>query len=289
MASVKLADNAYGTLGGALASTASSITFTSGHGARFPAVAAGECLYVCLLNSNNVLEEIQITTHTASADTADVVRAVGATTAKAWNAGDRIEARLSSTAILNKHADPLAVTGTGSSTIAGPLAVAKSLDLSGAAAGQITFPDTQNASTGTATLDDYKERSWTPILTFGTSSDATYATQIGRVTKIGNRVFYNCAITLTDNGTGTGACVIKGLPYTSTNIANNSAPATVVVGQVLLGTSSGYYSPVAYVVENSAVIQIYQQGNSVSAVTIDSTAFANNATVQVSGSYQASS
>ena len=108
MASVKLADNAYGTLGGALASTASSITFTSGHGARFPAVAAGECLYVCLLNSNNVLEEIQITTHTASADTADVVRAAGGTTAKAWNAGDRIEARISSTAI----AGPLPVNGS---------------------------------------------------------------------------------------------------------------------------------------------------------------------------------
>ena len=289
MASVKLADNAYGTLGGALASTASSITFTSGNGARFPAVAAGECLYVCLLNSNNVLEEIQITTHTASADTADVVRAVGATTAKAWNAGDRIEARLSSTAILNKHADPLAVTGTGSSTIAGPLAVAKSLDLSGAAAGQINFPDTQNASTGTATLDDYKERSWTPSITFGTSSDATYTTQVARATKIGNRVFFNGQITFSNKGTGTGAAVIRGLPYTSTNVSNLAAPVTIVMGAVILGTASGYYTPFGYVTVNAATVDLYQQGNNNGVVTIDSTAFANNSTVQMNGSYQASS
>lgn len=131
MAAVKFADNAYGTLGGSLASTASSIAFTSGHGARFPAVAAGECLYVCLLNSNNVLEEIQITTHTAGADSADVVRAVGGTTAKAWNAGDRIEARISSTAIANKFSDPLNVTSTAQSYVAGPILTGNAITSTG--------------------------------------------------------------------------------------------------------------------------------------------------------------
>lgn len=100
MPATVLSDNAYGSLGASLASTASSITFTSGHGARFPAITStASRAYATILNSNNVLEEITITTHTAGADTADVVRAVGGTTAKAWSSGDRIEMRLSKSAL----------------------------------------------------------------------------------------------------------------------------------------------------------------------------------------------
>lgn len=98
MAAVVLADNAYGTLGVSITSTDSSITLTTGHGARFPLVSnAG--LYCCLINSGNVLEEIRITSHAANADTAVVQRAQGGTTAKVWSAGDRVEARLSSSAL----------------------------------------------------------------------------------------------------------------------------------------------------------------------------------------------
>ena len=155
MATVKFADNAYGTLGGALASTASALSFTSGHGARFPAVSAGECLYVCLLNSNNVLEEIQITTHVAGADTADIVRAVGATTAKAWNAGDRIEARLSSTAINNKFSDQVTLstfTGTFTgvnATVTGPIKATLRDDVVTLQIPQFTGTSTSNAKTVT--------------------------------------------------------------------------------------------------------------------------------------------
>lgn len=94
--SLVLVDNGYGTIGAALATGDTTLTFTTGHGARFPAVASGQMLSCCILNSNNVLEEIQITLHTAGSDTATMVRGANGTTAKAWNAGDRIEARVSS-------------------------------------------------------------------------------------------------------------------------------------------------------------------------------------------------
>lgn len=94
--SLVLVDNGYGTLGSALATGDTTLTFTAGHGARFPAVASGQMLSCCILNANNVLEEVQVTLHTAGADTATMVRGANGTTAKAWNAGDRVEARVSS-------------------------------------------------------------------------------------------------------------------------------------------------------------------------------------------------
>ena len=282
MASVKLADNAYGTLGGALASTASSITFTSGHGARFPAVAAGECLYVCLLNSNNVLEEIQITTHTASADTADVVRAVGATTAKAWNAGDRIEARLSSTAILNKHADPLAVTGTGSSTIAGPLAVAKSLDLSGAAAGQIAFPASQNASSNANTLDDYEEGSWTPGVTFASGTGGiTYAVQVATYQKVGNRAHVQAMVQLSSNGTSTGDATLTGLPFTANNTTNKRS-AFAISANNLSGISGDV---TCQLLPNTTALVLGYLGTG-SGVNLNDTTVSDSAMLVIGGTYE---
>jgi hypothetical protein len=98
MTSLVLADNAYGTLASGLTASDTTLSFTAGHGARFPTVPAGSQLYCCILNSNNVLEEIIVTLHTAGSDTATISRAAGSTSAKAWNAGDRIEARLSSAA-----------------------------------------------------------------------------------------------------------------------------------------------------------------------------------------------
>jgi hypothetical protein len=72
------------------------LTFTTGHGARFPTVAAGQVLYCCILNANNILEEVKITAHTAGSDSATIVRAAGGTSAKVWTAGDLIQARASS-------------------------------------------------------------------------------------------------------------------------------------------------------------------------------------------------
>ncbi len=47
-------DNGYGTIGASLSTSDTALTFTSGHGARFPAVAAGQILHCVLINSTNV-------------------------------------------------------------------------------------------------------------------------------------------------------------------------------------------------------------------------------------------
>lgn len=94
--SIVLADNAFGTIASGLAVGDTTLAFTTGHGARFPAVAAGQVLYCTLLNSTNVLEVVKVTAHTAGADSATMVRGANGTSAKTWSAGDRIEARWTS-------------------------------------------------------------------------------------------------------------------------------------------------------------------------------------------------
>lgn len=89
-------DNAYGTIGSGIGTTDTSIALTTGHGVRFPTIASPQVMYATLVNSSNVVEQIKITAHAASSDTLTVTRAANSTTAKAWSAGDRIEARLTS-------------------------------------------------------------------------------------------------------------------------------------------------------------------------------------------------
>jgi hypothetical protein len=84
------------------------------------------------------------------------------------------------------------VTGTGAAvcaiapTIAGTLTASGLVDLSGASAGQIKFPATQNASADVNTLDDYEEGTWTPTLSDASGNLYTLSVAVGLYTKIGN-------------------------------------------------------------------------------------------------------
>lgn len=98
------------------------------------------------------------------------------------------------------------------------LTLAGQLIISGASAGQIVFPATQNASADANTLDDYEEGSWTPVLTFATPGDLSvaYSTQVGSYTKIGNTVFglVNIVTSTFTHTTAAGALTVTGLPFT---------------------------------------------------------------------------
>lgn len=107
----------------------------------------------------------------------------------------------------------LGVTGTLS-----PLAL---VDASGASAGQIKFPATQNASTNANTLDDYEEGDWTPTIGgSGGQSGQAYSVQVGRYVKIGKLVTVQCRVTLSTLGTITTNVQIQGLPFTAENTTN---------------------------------------------------------------------
>jgi hypothetical protein len=110
----------------------------------------------------------------------------------------------------------------------------------------IAFPATQSASTDVNTLDDYEEGTFTPTIV-GTSpaGTATYAQQVGRYTKIGDRVLISIYLQWSA-GTGGGVMNISGLPFTSDaaslnqSLSNYNGSVAMTAGHVMqLLTSTG--------------------------------------------------
>jgi hypothetical protein len=85
----------------------------------------------------------------------------------------------------------------------------------------ITFPASQAASADPNTLDDYEEGTFTPALAGSTTNPSvTYSFQVGRYTKIGNRVLFNMQLIVTAvAGQGTGIINITGLPFAAAGSA----------------------------------------------------------------------
>lgn len=130
------------------------------------------------------------------------------------------------------------ITVTGSnggnptiSTTAGALALGN---------GQLQWPATQNPSADVNTLDDYEEGTWVPSV----GGTATYTTQTGKYTKIGNLVYIFCLLQINVIGTGS-TTVVSGLPFTSTAdftpmaVGNFSGSVTSVVSLSAVVNSSG--------------------------------------------------
>lgn len=102
----------------------------------------------------------------------------------------------------------LTVSGTGTSSIAGLF------DISGASAGQIKFPATQNASADTNTLDDYEEGTWTPnqgagLTVVGAFSSVGIYTKVGRKVTVSGNVVGATSVALT-----AGGIITSNLPFT---------------------------------------------------------------------------
>lgn len=117
----------------------------------------------------------------------------------------------------------------------------------------LAFPATQVPVADANTLDDYEEGSWTPVLTFATPGNlsVTYSTQVGRYTKIGNRVLVQCVIITSafTYTTSSGQLRVTGLPFTSdSTTANNATTTSVVSGW----TKANYTGITAVVLANSA-------------------------------------
>lgn len=96
---IKLSNNAFATLAASINSSATSITLTTGQGARFPTLSAGDYFYATLIDTSNNLEIVKCTAR--STDVLTVVRAQESTTARAYSTGDRIEIRITAQTFLD--------------------------------------------------------------------------------------------------------------------------------------------------------------------------------------------
>jgi hypothetical protein len=161
----------------------------------------------------------------------------------------------------------IAASSTGGVNVgnaSGGSIIAKNLiDASGASAGQIQFPSSQHASANANTLDDYKEGTFTPTVTFGGGSTGlTYSTQLGSYTKIGNVVHYAISITLSAVGSSTGLTLISGLPYTAATgpdfacsvLVSSMNAGTVTTIQAQVGNNSASITPTKYSAGTNTVL-----------------------------------
>jgi hypothetical protein len=131
----------------------------------------------------------------------------------------------------------------------------------------ITFPATQSASSDANTLDDYEEGTFTPIIVgSSTAGTASYSTQIGRYTRIGRMVQFECAVEYS-SGTGTGNLRVSGLPFTCQG--NSFPPTTCNLDSITL-SANNYASP--YVQSGDTYILMSQNptgGGSRTAIAYD--------------------
>src|SRR5574340_331128 len=93
-------------------------------------------------------------------------------------------------------------------TVTGTLTVNTLIDN---VAGQIKFPAAQDPSADANTLDDYEEGSTTPTVTASSGTFTSVSCAL-KYTKIGNRVLWNAAVTITTNGTADGFVIVP-LPF----------------------------------------------------------------------------
>ena len=155
-------------------------------------------------------------------------------------------------------------TTTGSIITAGGISAQKAvvvgtlLDISAAAAGQIKFPATANASTDANTLDDYEEGTFTPGFSFGGNAiGITYDTRPGTYTKVGRQVTCWFWVDMSNKGSSTGVAKLTGLPFT---ISTDNATYGVCGSVNVFSTAS---------ITGGASLNNYQTGSSVT--TLDFT------------------
>jgi len=93
--SYKAKNNAYSTLASGISAGAASLTVQAGHGDRFPAITAPDWTKITLEDAAGNREIIYVGARTAGSDVlSTLTRGQEGTTARAWNAGDVVELRM---------------------------------------------------------------------------------------------------------------------------------------------------------------------------------------------------
>lgn len=124
----------------------------------------------------------------------------------------------------------------------------------------------------------YVVGTWTPGMTFGGSAvGVTFSTQTGAYIKIGNQVFIQGTIVLTNNGAGVGNALITNLPFTA-------AANTYMVSLGAAGNLSLTGAPHATVNASATTITLAQWG-AAGGTNMTDTNIPNTAAFSFAGTY----
>lgn len=96
---VKFSNNAVSVTTTAMSSSDTALSLPSGHGAKFPALSAGDWCYLTLVDTGGNMEIVKATARTG--DVLTVARAQEGTAARAFNIGAVVSHRLTAQAILD--------------------------------------------------------------------------------------------------------------------------------------------------------------------------------------------
>ncbi len=174
-------------------------------------------------------------------------------------------------------------TSPGSSTSTARM----SIDSTGAIVLPNDSPGIQFGTSGAAgltskTLDDYEEGTWTPTLSFGgNSTSITYSARAGSYTRVGNVVFLQLAMNVSNTGSSTGDLLIS-LPFAVNNSTDWSQWESIGSHFVLTGSSAWSTAVPTFSDVKGGIIFATAQADSVLLEKTDvSTAF----NLRVTGSY----
>jgi len=138
------------------------------------------------------------------------------------------------------------------------------------------------ASSNATTLDWYEEGSFTPTLAFGGAVvGLTYSEQVGKFTRIGNRVLFNLSFTLSAKGSSTGNAELAGLPYFA-----SSDPSIACAVRFNSGVAGvGALTQSAAVISTTKNIRVYEANGFGQPTQLTDTAFTNTSVVDIAGQY----
>lgn len=120
---------------------------------------------------------------------------------------------------------------------------------------------------------------FTPTITFGgLSTGITYGVQSGYYSRVGDVVTFSVYILLTSKGSATGAASIQGLPVNSRAVGGGSFVLPLALGTANLAGINGISG---LLIGTSSTVLLSDEA----AASLDDTAFNNNTSVYLSGSY----
>jgi hypothetical protein len=136
-------------------------------------------------------------------------------------------------------------------------------------------------------LNWYEEGTFTPTIGASTTPGTqTYLVQVGRYTRIGNRVFYNLRLVMSAKDVATaGNIFVTGLPFVSNSTGSNfSAAAISSVGN--LDLSAGYTQICADMQPNDTKIYLGQAGDNAAYALLTASSLNNDTRIVLSGHYE---
>ena len=130
----------------------------------------------------------------------------------------------------------------------------------------------------------FQAGTWTPVLAFGgASTGITYALQDGRFQLVGNVVYVQFLITLTNKGSAVGNATVSGLPFTVINDANYSGNG--MLGASLITLDAGFTYNFAQYLPNATSVRLVESGSTQNVTDLADTNFANGTSFSVWGFY----